>query len=165
MEVLMKSPLLALVVLALASCSTAAPQVQVTSQTLATHSTSRPYVIDLTRSGTAYDVAGDIDYSRVRVRTPSGGLMTMEDFLSQRAGQKTGERVLLGDLEDLVGLLPPDNDSVAEAQCGQGTCTCTGRKDCSDLSKSGKCKSGPSDAICGKGFGGGSKWGCTCAMK
>ena len=53
MEVLMKSPLLALVVLALASCSTAAPQVQVTSQTLATHSTSRPYVIDLTRIGRA----------------------------------------------------------------------------------------------------------------
>ena len=161
----MKGVLLALVVFAFASCSTS-PQVQVTSQTLATHSASHPYVIDLTRSGTTYEVAGDIDYSRVRVRTASGGLMTMEDFLSQRAGQKTGERVLLGELDDLVVLLPPDNnDGVSEAQCGQGTCTCTGRKDCSDLSKSGKCKSGPSDAICGKGFGGGSKWGCTCAMK
>ena len=161
----MKSLLLALVVLAFASCSTAAPQVQVTSQMLANHSASHPYVIDLTRSGTTYDVAGDIDYSRVRVRTPSRGVMTMEDFLSHRGGGKTGERLLLGDLGDLIGLLPPDAGGVSEAQCGQGTCTCTGRKDCSDLSKSGKCKSGPADAICGKGFGGGSGWGCTCAMK
>ena len=160
----MKGVLPALVVFACASCSTS-PQVHVTSQTLATHSASHPYVIDSTRSGTTYDVAGDIDYSRVRVRTASGGLMTMEDFLSRGAGQKTGERLLLGELDDLVVLLPPDNDGVSEAQCGQGTCTCTGRKDCSDLSKSGKCKSGPADAICGKGFGGGSKWGCTCAMK
>jgi len=161
----MKSLSLALVVFGLASCSTAAPQVQVTSQTLATHSASHPYVIDLTHSGTTYDVAGDIDYSLVRVRTASGGLTTMEDFLGRGAGRKTGERLLLGELDDLVVLLPPDSDGVSEAQCGQGTCTCTGRKDCSDLSKSGKCKSGPSDAVCGKGFGGGSKWGCTCAMK
>ena len=164
----MKSLLLALVALALASCSTAAPQVQVTSRTIANHSASNPYVIDLSQSRTTYDVASDIDYSRVRVRTSGRRLMTMEDFLAQRGGgRKTGERLLLGDeLDDLIDLLPPDAGGVSERyQCEWGTCTCKGRKDCSNLSKSGKCKSGPADAICGEGFGGGSGWGCTCAKK
>jgi hypothetical protein len=152
--------MLAVTVFALASCSTAGGPVQVTNQTLANHSASSPYVIDLTSTGDTYDVAGDIDYSRVRIRTD----LPMEDFIRQRGG-KAGQRVLLGDLSDLVVLLPPDSDGGVAAECSFGGCTCKGRKDCSDLSKSGKCKSGPNSAACGQGYGGGSGWGCTCDKK
>lgn len=158
----MKRLVLALMVTVLASCSTAGGPIQITNQTLASHSASSPYVIDLTDDGNgkAYDVASDVDYSRLAVRTD----IPMEDFIRQRGGQ-AGQRVLLGELSDLVVLLPSDSEGTVAAQCQGGTCTCTGRKDCSDLSKSGKCKSGPNDAICGKGYGGRSGWGCTCASR
>lgn len=98
----MKSLMLAVTVLTLASCSTAGRQVQVRNQAIANHSASSPYVIDLTRGGNTCDVAGDIDYSRVRLRTD----MPMEDFIRQRGG-KAGQRVLLGNFSDLIVLLPP----------------------------------------------------------
>ena len=153
----------AVVVLAVASC-TARPQktVQVTAETIDKQPPGRAYVIDLTRRGVRYDVAAGVDYGRVEVRTSDGDI-ALNDFVRRR-GYSGGERLLLGSrLSDLINLLPPEGGGVAEASCGGGTCTCTGRKDCSDLSKSGKCKSGPSDATCCKGCGGGSGWGCTCA--
>ena len=156
----MRSLVLALMVIVLASCSTSGGPVRITNRTLTSHSKSNPYVIDLTDNGKAYDIASDVDYTRLAVRTD----MPMEGFIRQRGGQ-AGQRILLGDLSDLVVLLPPDTEGTMAAQCQGGTCTCTGRKDCSDLSRSGKCKSGPNDAICGKGYGGGSGWGCTCANR
>ena len=145
---------------------------RVTNQTIASQQAGTPYVIDLTRSGTTYDVAAGIDANRVRVRTSSKEEITLAEYVRRQTGNHAGERVLLGSLGDLVGALPPDGGggSVAEAQCkkspqGGGTCSCTGRKDCSDLSLSGKCKSGPSDAACGKGYGGGSGFGCICDMR
>jgi hypothetical protein len=168
--------IIAIAALALASCSTAgrerpARQVQVTNQTIASQQAGSPYVIDLTRSGTTYDVAAGIDASRVRVRTSSKEEITLAEFVRRQKGNYAGQRVLLGSLGDLVDVLPPDGGgAVSEAECkkdprGGGTCTCAGRKDCSDLSRSGKCKSGPADAICGTGAGGGSGFGCTCDMK
>ena len=157
--------------LALASCSALSPtkQVQVTNQTIAAQPAGKPYVIDLTRSGTTYDVAAGTDASRIRVRTSSNEEIAMSEFLSRR-NVKPGERVLLGSLNELVDVLPPDGGgagggSVAEAQCSGGSCWCSGRKDCSDLSKSGKCKSGPNDAVCGAGMGGDPGFGCTCERK
>ena len=74
--------IVAVAVLALASCSTAGDEkqvkeVRVTNQTIATQPAGAPYVIDLTRSGTTYDVAAGIDSSRVRVRTSSKEEMTL----------------------------------------------------------------------------------------
>src|SRR4029453_254481 len=119
---------------------------------------------DLTRRGVRYDVDAGVDYGRVEVRTSDGDI-ALNDFVRRR-GYLGGERLLLGSsLEDLVDLLPPDAGGFAEASCSGGQCWCKGRKDCSDLSKSGKCKSGPTDASCCKGCGGGSGWGCTCAKR
>ena len=152
--------ILAAIALSLASCSTAAGPVQVTNQTLANYSIDRPYVIDLTHGANTYDIAGDIDYRRVRVRTD----LPVEEFIRHRGG-RVGQRFLLGDLRDLTGLLPSDSGGSVAAECLGGGCTCNGRKDCSDLSKSGKCKSGPDSAACGQGVGGGSGWGCICEKK
>lgn len=156
----MRTLILAVTVLSMAACSTVREPVQVTKETLANHSRDRPYVIDLTHRGNAYDIAGDIDYSRIRVRTD----LPVEDFIRQRGGQ-VGQRFLVGDLGDLTGLLPPDSGGGVAAECLGGGCTCNGRKDCSDLSKSGKCKSGPDSAACGQGVGGGSGWGCICEKR
>jgi hypothetical protein len=159
----------AVAVLAVISC-TGRPEkpVQVTAQMIASQQGGRPYVIDLTRRGAIYDVAAGADYGRVEVRT-SGGNIALNDFVRRR-GFSAGERLLLGSLSDLVNLLPPDGGHVAKFSCEGpdnliGECSCTGRKDCSDLSSSGKCKSGPENAVCGKGAGGGSGWGCACDMK
>ena len=159
----------AVAVFAVASCS-ARPEkpVQVTAQTIASQQAGRPYVIDLTRRGAIYDVAAGVDYGRVEVRTSNGDI-ALNEFLRRR-GYSAGERLLLGSsLGDLVNLLPPDAGPVAEAKpCDEqiGACWCVGRKDCSNLSQSGKCKSGPNDAVCGKGVGSpGSSWGCFCVMK
>jgi hypothetical protein len=156
----------AVAVLAVISC-TDRPQkaVQVTAQMIASQQAGRPYVIDLTRRGAIYDVAAGADYGRVEVRTSDGNI-ALNDFVRRRRFP-AGERLLLGSLSDLVNLLPPDGGHVAEFSCEGpdnliGECTCNGRKDCSDLSKSGKCKSGPENAGCGNGAGGGSGWGCWC---
>jgi hypothetical protein len=167
----MRKIIVTIAALALTSCSTLMPtkQVKVTDQTIAAQPAGTPYVIDLTRGGTTYDVAAGVDARRVRVRTSTNEEIALSEFLSRQKA-KPGERVLLGSLSDLVDVLPPDGgggggSGVAEAQCSGGSCWCGGRKDCSDLSKSGKCKSGPNDAVCGEGMGGNPGFGCTCARK
>ena len=155
----------AVALFAVTSC-TARPgkPVQVTAQAISSQPAGKHYVIDLTRRGAIYDVAAGVDYGRVEVRTSNGDI-ALNDFVRGR-GFSTGERLLLGSsLGDLVNLIPPNAGGFAEASCQGGECSCTGRKDCSDLSKSGKCKSGPNDAICGKGYGGGSGWGCICSKR
>jgi hypothetical protein len=153
----------AIAVLALVSCTSTAQQkriepVKVTSETIANQPGGSPLVIDLTRSEAVYAIASGIDYSRVRVRTKSKADMTMDEFISQMGGKVVGQELLLGSLSNLTVLLP----SVTQYSCGPVACTCTGRKDCSDLSASGKCASGPGDAICA---GSGSDFGCVCALK
>ena len=120
---------------------------QVTAQTLASQQAGRPYVIELTRRGAIYDVAAGVDYGRVEVRTSNGDI-ALNKFLRQRGYSARGRLLLGNSLGDLVNLLPPDAGPVAEAHCAEKTCSCVGRKDCSDLSRSGKCKSGANDATC-----------------
>ena len=109
--------IVAVAVLALASCSTAGDEkqvkeVRVTNQTIATQPAGAPYVIDLTRSGTTYDVAAGIDSSRVRVRTSSKEEMTLTEFVSRQKGNYAGQRLLLGSLNDLIVVLPPKAPAV-----------------------------------------------------
>ena len=49
-------------------------KVEVTAQTIASQPTGKPFVLDLTRRGTIYNLAAGIDYSRLRVRTAGGDL-------------------------------------------------------------------------------------------
>jgi hypothetical protein len=168
----MKAVILAVAVLAFVSCTTAGQRkpiqaLAVTRELVASQPAGRLYVI-LPRSGAIYDVAPGIDYSRVRVGTSLKDNMPVDQYVSGLGLKFVGQEFLFGSLNDLVGVLPPDDGGGgSEAACpsGSGICTCIGRKDCSDLSKKGVCKSGPNDAACGKGFGGGSRWGCTCQKK
>ena len=138
----------------------------VTAQTLASQPAGKPYVLDLTRKGIVYEVAAGIDYSRASVRT-STGEQAMSD-LARKLGL-TG-KFLLGTWQNLSGLdfgFPPGTltppDGTSAAKCDTLVCTCNGRQDCSDLSKSGKCGE---TAACGVGKGGKpGKWGCTCTKR
>jgi len=44
-------------------------QVTVTAQALANQPTGKPYILDLSRGGTIYDIAQEVDSSRIRIRT------------------------------------------------------------------------------------------------
>ncbi len=142
--------------------------IEVTAQTLATQPTDKPYLIDLTRKGNTYNVAADA-VSRVQVIT-SKGKLAMSDLVKKLG--LTGSKFLFGTLSDLSavdfgfppggGTLSPDERTTA-AKCDSLVCTCNGRQDCSDLSKTGWCGEA---AACGIGKGGKpGRWGCTCTKR
>src|SRR5438132_14305480 len=64
-------------------------RVEVTAQTIASQPASKPYIIDLTRTGTIYVLAAGIDYSRVRVRT-STGEKAMSDLVKRLGIKQLG---------------------------------------------------------------------------
>jgi hypothetical protein len=145
-------------------------QTEVTSQEIARLPARQAYVINLT-GGEVYNVAPGVDYSRVRVRTAAG-----EKPLGNLANRfRTDRNILIGDFDDLTAInfgFPPEieishPDRISNAQCSKttSTCGCTGKKDCGDLGRSGKCLSG--SVSCGT-WGGGpdkGKRGCVCLMK
>lgn len=138
----MKRIILAVALSALAlSCTPAKEKgierVQVTSQAIASQPGGKPYVIELTRDGSVYNVAADIDYSRVIVRT-SAGEEPMSEVVKRLA--IAGTQFLVGSASDLDSLdfgFPPGDTSppVSEAKCNGLVCGCTGAKDCKDLKK------------------------------
>lgn len=139
----------------------------VTAQTVASQPAGKTYVLDLTRKGIVYEVATGIDYSRASVRT-STGEQPMSTLVKKLG--VTG-KFLLGTWRDLSamdfgfppGTLDPPGGETTPARCDSLVCTCNGRQDCSDLSKSGKCGE---TAACGVGKGGKpGKWGCTCTRR
>ena len=113
-------------------------QVELTPQTLASHPADKPLVINLTLTGTVYDVADDIDYRRVRVLLPPGD-MPMGD-LARKLGM-TGRKFLLGSFSDLSDLYfgPSLDAGTSSATCGDLFCECQGKKDCNDLDRAGVC--------------------------
>jgi hypothetical protein len=153
--------------------SAAIRKVQVTAQALRGKAAGTPYVIDLTRRGTVYEVAAGIDYRRARVRT-STGEVAMSD-LAKKLGW-TGP-FFLGtsrDLSVMASSLSPGGGSsqaVASASggstpaagsaytCGNWRCDCDGRKGCSDLSQSTLCN--PNDSAWCRPAGRGSV-SCSC---
>ncbi len=179
----MKKIILAVTILSLALSFTTAQEkgkkergsfrnkkVQVTAETLA----GKPYVIDLTRDGKSYEVTAGIDYSLVRVRTATGEV-ALSDMVKARGG--AGKKFLLGTLNDLSaqnfgfpggtseppdrGTSEADRHDVSSPGSPMFAWTCKGRRDCSDLTRSGKCNS--KTMQCGTGSDG--KHGCTCIEK
>ncbi len=117
-------------------------QVELTPQTLASQSADKPLLIDLTRTGTVYNVADNIDYSRVRVLFPTGE-MAMSD-LARKLGM-TGSKFQLGAFSDLSGLYfgqPPDggiSGGSSNFTCSKLLCECTGYRDCNKMERAGVC--------------------------
>jgi len=152
-------------------------KVQVTAQTLASLPANQPYRMDFARKGTVYELAAGLDYSRVRISFRGDGAtwgaydtVALSD-VARKLGV-TGSKFLLGTFSDLRALdygfppgggtvQPPDGGTVVEFKHDKqnGIYTCVGRKDCSELSKSGKC--GPI-AGCGKNIDDKGNWGCAC---
>jgi hypothetical protein len=111
-------------------------RVEVTPKSVAGRG-AKPYVIDLTRGGTAYELAKGLDYSRVRVRTSKG-----EQTISEVLGNRTIEgKLLLGLTTDLRQLkLNLGASSTRQFNCDiPALCSCSGDADCNDLFSSGKC--------------------------
>lgn len=166
----MKKIILAVTLLTLAFSFTTAQktvpikQVQVTAQTIASQPAGKPYVIDLTRNGTIYVVAAGINYSQLRVRTPTGELAGSD--LVRRLGS-TGSKLLLGTGSDIVQKLKRDTGGTSQPP-GGGTsqiydcshaqvCTCIGFSDCLALYLDKLCK--PDDVwLCDKTI-------CACTKK
>lgn len=144
--------------------------VQVSNVSIAKHSIDDPYIVDAISGGTVYELPSIADRQIVQVRSP---IDVPLQVLARRFSDAKSIRV--GNLTDLetVGFgFPgdaPDEPGV-EASCdgpsagSPGICNCTGRKDCSDMSKAGMCTGGGNQsAVCGQGSNG--HWGCSCVAK
>ena len=143
----MKKIILTVTLLALAFSFTAAQkkplkQVQVTSQTVARQPAGKAYVLDLTRSGTIYNVAAGTDYSRVQVRT-SKGEMTVAELL-KKSGKNVSGKLRIGLTSDIRAQRlslgrPGGGGGRLNYSCSDLACACTGDDDCNDMFESGKC--------------------------
>ena len=126
-------------------------RVEVTAKSIPSQA-GKPYVIDLTRKGVAYELAAGLDYSRVHVRTSKGEQTLPELF---------GNRVMVGKL--LFGLtrdlrqLNLGSSGTSRFNCDiPSLCFCTGDADCNLLFSSGNCGDlaacketrGPEGTIC-----------------
>ena len=142
-------------------------KVQVTAQTLSSQQAGKPYVIDLSRNGTVYNVASGVDYSRIQVRNSAGKTTTLTDLFNKvgsRAKQLGANKTLVfGTVSDLRALnfggktvASRPNQVIA---CDGPVCICTGDDDCNILlSPGGGCPVG-SQVYCS---GSGSSAFCVC---
>lgn len=109
-------------------------QVEVTAKTIAARPASKAYALDLTRKGTIYNLAADVDYSRVRVRTAKGEI-TMADLL-KKSGKSISGKLRVGMTSDIrtqkLGLTRARGGTL-NFSCGDTACVCTGDDDCNDL--------------------------------
>jgi hypothetical protein len=146
--------------------ASAVKRVQVTTQTIAAQRGGEAYVLDFTRGGTVYEINTGIDFNRVNVRTEAG----VRPLSELARSLKLSGKFLLGSGNDLqaIGFGFPTGGSVdlpvgvVEAKCQGALCTCTGRKDCNDLTKAKWC-GGKASWACGAGYGTHStNWGCVC---
>lgn len=115
-------------------------QVQVTAQTIAGQPTGKTYTIDLTSGGATYNLAADIDYSRISVRTAKGE-MTMDALLA-KSGKSMRGKLRVGLTSDIrtqqLGLNRVGGGS-RSFSCEGVVCYCSGEDDCIALFDTTKC--------------------------
>jgi hypothetical protein len=145
-------------------------KVQVTAQTIINQQAGKPYVIDLSRKGTVYNVASGVDYSRIQLRNSAGKLITLTDLFNKagsRAKNLAANKTLVfgavSDLRAMVsggsGIATRPNQIIA---CDGRVCICTGDDDCNILmSPGGGCPEG-SWVYCS---GSGSSAFCVCVRQ
>lgn len=111
-------------------------QIQVTNETIAGKG-EKTFVIDLGRGGAVYNLAADLEFDRVKLRTAKGPAPITE--LTKSLNKS--ERLVIGMGPDMHF---EDLDAAAARNtnysCGVLTCECTGPADCVNLDRSGKCK-------------------------
>jgi hypothetical protein len=137
---------LILLLLGLTFSFSATPQkeirrIQVTAQAITSQPPAKPYVLDLSRSGTVYELSAGIDISRLRVRT-SQGEVAFSEIIRNASG--TG-RSFLGRASDMrTEILEPGSRKIGPGgdktagfvNCAAGKkadCHCAGWRDCIGL--------------------------------
>jgi hypothetical protein len=123
-------------------------RIQVNARTITSLRIGKKYVVDLTRRGVKYEFgpeAGQIDFRRVVVRTAQGdiaiGVFLEKTFLKDKflkdelSGFKyASQSFILGTpVSRTPPAVPTSPSTVKEFSCGELTCACLGRADCSDL--------------------------------
>jgi hypothetical protein len=133
----MKNLLLAVLVLGFvggvaAAQRTEIKKVDVSARTLTRNTTRRPYLIDVTRSDSVFNIAAGVDRNRIKVHTSKGD-MTLTELL-RKAGRPTTGAVRIG-LTSVIQTggthLPAGTTNLVE--CSGFLCTCTGDVDCNDM--------------------------------
>lgn len=113
-------------------------QVEVSSRTVKGQPAGRKYMVDLTKSGTVYNLAKDVDPTQVQVKTAKGNMTVAE--LLRKSGKTITGPLSVGITSDVrtqrFGSRVGGNRLV---DCGDLACVCTGDDDCNDLFTSGKC--------------------------
>ena len=112
----------------------------VSAKTVSGLPAGKKYEVDLTRKGTIYNLAADVDYSRVRVRTAKGE-MSMADLLKKTGKTMTG-KVRVGMTSDIrsqkLGLARLGGGRL-NFNCEGLLCSCSGDDDCNDMFTTGGC--------------------------
>jgi len=126
-------------VLATAQRRQTVKEVQITAQIVAKQPSNKAHVLDLTRKGTIYTIASDVDYNRVLVRT-SKGEMTIAELL-KKSGKSISGKLRVGVTSDMrtqkLGLRRIGGG--LNWSCGDLACACTGDDDCNELFTFGPC--------------------------
>ncbi len=114
-------------------------RIQVTAQSIANQPPGKPYILDLSQTGTIYELAAGVDFNRLRVRTYQSEV-TITDLM--RGAGRTG-RSFLGRASDMRQevLEPgarraPGGKTAGFVNCAGGKktdCHCSGWRDCIGL--------------------------------
>jgi hypothetical protein len=109
-------------------------QVGVTAREVAARPARKAYVLDLSRKGTIYTFAADVDYSRVQIHT-SKGQMTMAELL-QKTGRTVTGKVRIGMTSEIRTMklgLARIGGGPLNYNCEGILCSCSGDADCTDM--------------------------------
>ena len=120
--------------------ATAPRQVEVTAKIIATQPQGKAYTLDLTRPGTIYKLAADVDYNRIDVHTLKGN-RTMAELLKKAGKSFSGElRIgMTGDIHNLIVGQHRLSRGGLNYHCEGLVCVCNSDDDCNDLFTSGVC--------------------------
>lgn|GEM_PF-4002621 len=114
---------------------------QVTKRTVASQGAGKAFTLNLSRRGTIYAVAANVDRSQLRVRTAKGEL-TLADMI-QRSGKNISGALRVGTTSDMRAERSTRQTASGRGglnfDCGALACVCTGDPDCNDMFESGKC--------------------------
>jgi hypothetical protein len=125
--------------------------VRVTADTIARLPQGKPYVVDLTRTGVAYDLdstARTIDFSRIVVRTRTGEV-ALTAWLKERfppRPDKQPTRLAIGATDGVKKIFDlnakPDSGTKYECSKMWGDCFCKGFFDCASMLFANVCRWG-----------------------
>lgn len=117
-------------------------QVSVSSKVLASQAAGKPYSLNLTRTGTVYNLDANLDYNRIQVHTAKGN-MTMAELV-KKSGKEVKGKAVIGMTSDIramrIALTRVGGGGRGLGyDCGDLACICSGEDDCIDLFDTTKC--------------------------